>query len=327
MNGHKIPPPKIIDIEICNICNYNCTVCTCGNGKLNRPKGVLNFTNFKRIADILLAEQVGATIRINCIGEPFLNKYIYEILQYGFTSNLFGTTPVLLNTNASILDAKKLKQFGTGIHLQISLDSIYPEIYKIYRNNKEKYYEQAIKNIKDVARENIPATLFTLVTRHNEDHLDAILQFGNNVGLQVVFLPFHCSPFNVLHSQLPAGVNIEDNYITRAFVTKEDFDAFSPVTPHASEYIVYSATKNPSIYQRHGTNKISCNYTAISWIGTFGEVIPCCLEAYYNTLTFGNIIKQNTFIDIWESEKYVKFRRQLINRTTASHSPCRICFK
>ncbi|MBU1004088.1 MAG: radical SAM protein [Proteobacteria bacterium] len=320
--------PRIIDIEISTVCNYKCTVCTRGNGKINRPKKILSLESFNRLGDILSADGIDATIRINCIGEPFTNRYIYDILDNGLARGVLGKGAVVINTNASLIDVERLKIFGRQVHLQISLDSTRPEIYQIYRNNEDRFYRSAMANIAELAKTEVRVGLFTLVTRHNQDHLDEIRQFGESLGLPVTFLPFHCSPFNVVQDDLPPGVSVEDNFITRAFVTKEDFDDYSPTAPWTSNFVVYGPDGNgKGIYRRNGGLKKACQYSEISWIGPSGEVLPCCLEAYFNTKTFGNVFEVGSFRKIWESHEYRAFRSDLSNRAQAAHSPCRICFK
>jgi len=320
--------PKVIDIEICNVCNYNCTVCTTGNGRINRKKTIMNAVQFERLLDILENDEIRGVPRINCIGEPFMNPDLYKIIEIlNKRGHINEERPVVINTNASLIDVDRLKKLGKMVHLQVSLDSIRHEVYAIYRNNHEKFFLRAIKSIRELSRTSVRMDLFTLVTRHNENHLGEIKLFADRLGVPIHFLAFHCSPFGVTADMLPDSVRMEDNWITRTYVTSVDFEAFSPQKPESQQFVQYQKDEDLGLYRRKGDSSKPCQYTSIVWIGPDGEVLPCCLEAYYNTISFGNVFNVGSLKKIWRSRRYEEFRRNLLNRSQASHGPCRICFK
>lgn len=54
-----------------------------------------------------------------------------------------------------------------------------------------------------------------------------------------------------------------------------------------------------------------------------GNVLPC-YDDYHQQNIMGNV-QERPLIDIWNSEKYIKFRRDLANRKRSLYSPCNEC--
>lgn len=313
-------PPLRVDIEVCNICNYNCLVCTTGNGRINRPRQFLTIQGLQEILTKLETADV-KQINVNCIGEPFLNPEIYGII--GFLDTIGKETS--LPTNASVIKPERLRNF-TRLHLKVSLDSTRYESYRAYRRTSRANYERAIANIRLLADIGIPFELSTLVTRYNQDHLDEIQAFADGLGVKVSFKPIICSPFGVTQQMLPKGVTLEDNWVGRKYVHSEDHAALAATGEAAELYSKYQWDEALGLYCNPHELK-ACPFIHTTWICADGMVLPCCFEAYYSTVEFGNIFEAESFGDIWLSQKYLAFRREMLKPAQSSHGPCRICTK
>jgi len=64
--------PLFLMVEPTNVCNLRCPACPTGSGKLNRPKRMMRFEEYKRIIDQVKNKVIG--IALWNYGEPFLNK-------------------------------------------------------------------------------------------------------------------------------------------------------------------------------------------------------------------------------------------------------------
>ena len=318
--------PQYIDIEVGNLCNYNCSVCTTGSKRINREKCFLSKEKFIDILSILKSEKVKSNIRINCIGEPFLNKDIYDIIDILVSENNYYKEKILINTNASLIDIERLSKYCDKLQLHISLDSIKEDAYLAYRNTTSENFLRSIENIKELSKiSKYWIKLFTIVTKFNEDHLEDIKKFASDLGVQLFFTDFHCSPFGVKQNMLPEGVSEKANNVVRRFITPEDYDAYIP--RNLKNYDVYKFNEKLGLYETKVEQPITCSYVSKAWICADGTVLSCCLEAYYMTINFGNIFQTRSFKDIWHSEKYTKFRRGLLNTKNSEHGACRICSK
>jgi MoaA/NifB/PqqE/SkfB family radical SAM enzyme len=313
-------PPARIDLEVCNFCNYNCVVCTTGNGLIKRPRQFLTLEGFKQI---LAKLDVGGAerININCIGEPFLNPEIYDILDC--LERLGKTTH--LPTNASLLDPERLQHFSR-LQLKVSLDSTRFEAYHAYRRTTRVNFDRALANIRRLAELEIPFDLTALVTRHNQDHLDEIQAFADELGVQLSLKPIICSPFGVTQEMLPPGVKVADNWVGRKYVAPQDHDCLAATGDLAERFSKYRWDKGLGLYVNpHELS--SCPFVRTVWICADGQVLPCCFEAYYSTVSFGNIFDVDSLRDIWLSPEYLAFRRGMLDPARSPHPACRICTK
>lgn len=136
------PFPRIVKIDTCNICNYNCVFCP--QSKQVNKKGCID----KELCMRIIKDAYDAGGRELCLsmtGEPLLNRDLEKYIAYA--KNL-GYRYIFLNTNGYLLDDKR----AVGI-LEAGLDSM-----KVSVNSAKKSYQlihgidgfdRVIKNIKN----------------------------------------------------------------------------------------------------------------------------------------------------------------------------------
>lgn len=94
-------------------------------------------------------------------------------------------------------------------------------------------------------------------------------------------------------------------------------DLFSKITLEEKSHINYEAKNEDTLglYNRGGSVKLKTDLYPISCNPMFvgvrhnGDVSVCCND-YYNEINFGNV-NEKKLIDIWNSEAYSKFRRDI----------------
>lgn len=313
--------PARIDVEITNACNFNCSVCSTGNRRLNRPKAHLNPNRFREILAKIDHSRLDS-VNINCIGEPFINPHIYEILTM---VDGIGKR-VSIPTNASLIDPQHLKQLSSNISYTVSLDGVDYATFNGYRHTTEDNFKKVIRILREMADLGINFSLVSLVSRHNQNHLDEIQAFADELGVPVKFKPIICSPYGVTQEMLPKGVKETDNWVGRRYVAPKDYANLAQTGKRVESRTKYLFDKDLNLYVNPDTFVI-CPYIFSSWICADGTVIPCCFEAYYNTVNFGNIFEASSFNQIWLSRTYLDFRRGMMDVSRSSHGPCRICTK
>lgn len=154
--------PFHVEFEIVSVCNLNCIYCYAQpfSNKIP-PIGDLSrlFSKTKSEAnpfEVLLAG-----------GEPFMRKDIIDVIE--LAENTFKNI-ITVSTNGTLLpklsedDLERLRRLtGKGVTVQVSIDSIKPEI-----NDKVRGKTSATLNGLDVLeKNNIPFTINTVVTAYN----------------------------------------------------------------------------------------------------------------------------------------------------------------
>lgn len=115
--------PWIVDVEATNVCNLNCQMCS--RQIMKRPQGFMSFDTFKKIADE--CEINGAGIRFIRWGEPFLNPFLIDYLEYA----KLGKIPVHITNNGQIISLNQVQAI-----IDAGLDSI---IFSMQGATKEGY--------------------------------------------------------------------------------------------------------------------------------------------------------------------------------------------
>lgn len=269
--------PFLVEIEPTNRCNLKCSLCLTGAEMLKRTKGDMPLGGFKRIINQLKGSIVYLVLYF--LGEPLLNLQIFQMIEYAKKHKIF----IRLSSNFNFDN----KQNITNIincrvdELVISLDCATPQTYFAYKKNRD--FERVIKNIKlliQARREKLKPfiNLQLLLMRHTENEI---------------------SEFR----KLVRSLNVDRGIIKKVRVDSLGIEPKRIFLPKNNKYI-RSAYKNNS--------KESVCYRP--WISTLflwdGSVIPCCfdMEGEYN---FGNISYLN-FEQIWNNEKYIHFRSQML---------------
>jgi len=229
-------------------------------------------------------------------GEPYLNPDFLDMVKYASDRGIYTAT----STNAHYLkdeNAKRTVESGLD-RMIISIDGTTQETYENYRigGNLEKVIEGA-KNVvkwKKELNSKTPHLIFQfLVVKPNEHQLEDVKKLGKEVGVDEV---------RFKTAQIYDYENDPNNLI-----------------PDNQKYSRYKKTaegqtslKNPLL---NHCWKLwhSC---VLTWDGL---VVPCCFDKDA-THQLGDL-KQNTFDEIWQGEKYQEFRTSLFR----SRSEIDIC--
>ena len=104
MNDLQPPdPPRTLFLELTSHCNMHCSFCP--SDVLGRPKGHIDDGRVRRFLDQLHTLGIRAPVLLNVLGEPLLNKRVYEYLDLLEQAG----HPVTLITNMSLLGDKSVQ--------------------------------------------------------------------------------------------------------------------------------------------------------------------------------------------------------------------------
>jgi radical SAM protein with 4Fe4S-binding SPASM domain len=128
-NSHApLDPPKTLFIELTSHCNMHCTFCP--SDILRRRKEHLADSRFRKLMDELQALDIKTPVLLNVLGEPLLNKKLFEYLEL---FEAYGH-PVTLITNMTLLADKRIQREilkHNNVTLAMSLQTVTRLAYRM----------------------------------------------------------------------------------------------------------------------------------------------------------------------------------------------------
>ena len=292
--------PVNITIEPCSVCNLRCPGCETGKNILNREKGMLSLENFKKIIDRI--KPFANSIYLYYMGEPFVNKDIYEMIAYAKKHRIFVTTC----TNGSFIDAIRLVDSGLD-EISFQIGGLTQETHEVYRRGS--VLTEIEKNIRALSEEkkrrgaSHPRILIGyILMKHNEHE---IARKGEDM-LALKARQWGADGFTVIS---PAFRSV-----------KEALEEL----PSDKKYWLYDeeTLKNGRLVS------VSYKHNDCSWIwystviNINGDIVPCCRDVYLG-YKMGNIFEK-PLEDIWNNEKYRSFRRKIMT-SKKDITMCDVC--
>ncbi len=275
-------------IDICNVCNLRCPLCPTGIDTLGRVQGVMRFEEYRRILDRV--KDFALVVSLYNHGEPFLNKDIFDIVEYTARNNV-GTN-VSSNLNWPLpIDPKDIVRSGLE-YLTVSLDGVTQESYQEYRvgGHIQEVFDN-MRNLLAARKELRSKTPFVewqfIVFKHNEKEIERARQLAAEWGVDLIRF--------VAPAVQPESMGDRDFY-----------EKWMPENPLYLERTPALAAERGYIYDR------TCFYLYRSMaIHYGGGVTPCCFT-HERKYDFGDILK-NTVEEIWNNHHY-RSARTLFNR-------------
>ncbi len=277
--------PAGISVEPSANCNLQCPECPRGTGILSRQSGNMPFALYKNIIDELAPYLMNVQLFFQ--GEPFLNKEIFDFIDYASLKNKLFT---IISTNGHFLDentAQKVVLSGLD-KLIISLDGISPETYEKYRKGGD--FNKVISGIKNIvsAKERLQSAtplivIQFLVFRYNEDEMDGMKKLCRT--LKVDKLEFKSAQIY-------------------------DFENNTNIIPSIEKYARYKKNKQGKYVIKSKLKNHCKRLWTTSVISNKGHVLPCCFDkdAQYSA----GVLSPLKFAEINNNEKSISFRKQLL---------------
>lgn len=276
--------PVALAIEPTTSCNLRCPECPSGLRSFTRPTGMLEKTLFENVISELKDTLLYLTFYFQ--GEPFLHKDFLEMVKFASNKGIYTST----STNAHYLNYENAKAtIKSGLdRVIISLDGTTQDTYQQYRigGSLDKVIE-GTKNLiaaKLELNSSTPHIIFQfLVVKPNEHQIGEATELSKSLGVDEI-----------------------------RFKTAQiyDYENGSGLIPENDKYARYRKNTEGK-YEIKNKLLNHCwkmwHSAVITWDGL---VVPCCFDkdAEYR---MGNVSKQ-TFKEVWMSEKYLSFRKQLI---------------
>jgi radical SAM protein with 4Fe4S-binding SPASM domain len=288
--------PRALQIEVTNLCNLRCEMCYINDLK-REQLGSMTFENFKKIIDKNF--NYWHTIKLWGIGEPFVNKDIFKMIEYEKSKGRY----VVISTNGNLLTrdiCEKIVDSGLD-RLLVSVDAATPKLYNRIRRGGN--FKRLISNLKALnkvieKKGRGPIVSFTTVAmKENVKELYKIVKLASTLKIKRMLVQeVQLSKPGIMMSNQQKINDLEDiNHILK--------DVYSYGRKHGVLVII------PEI--RIKTKRESC---VSPWMQAYvtwdGLVTPCCRNISSSHYVCGNLFKEN-MNHIWNNKKYKTFREML----------------
>ena len=288
--------PFLIYLDPSSLCNFRCMFCPSGHKetikKLEYQKTIMSLELFEKIVrDLGEFDKPVKVLRMNKIGEPFLNKNLSKMVACAKKSG--SVESIDLATNGSLFTHKNLGQLvEAGLdRLNISVEGM----------NREQYAKYAGFNI------DFPKFIENVKWLYpNRGKCEVTIKIPGNF---------------LTEEQKKEFFDTFGNYCDRIFI--EDI---APIWPafDVERYSGIKITKGEGQYKQPLQKKETCSYIFYSVaINADGTVSACCPD-WEQKLIVGDV-RTESLKSIWNSTRINSLRRQHLEGKRGDNAVCSKC--
>ena len=298
--------PIKMDIEPTSMCNLKCHMCIVSTSGYKGTS--LSFDKFKDILD----KQIGVfELKIQGLGEPFLNKDFTKMVKYASDLDIWTRS----TTNATILhendNYKEIIDANIG-ELQISVDGVKKETYEKIRikSNFEKVSNNC-KLINNYQKEKgVQKTrMWTLLQKDNYEDLYKFPKFAKELGFDRLTISIDVNGWG---DDEWSKINSEK----KVELTQDDIDKLLEISDEIDLDLTFW-----DISTKYNKSNI-CEWPfSRGMISADSNVVPCCIISDPKIYTFGNVAD---FDAIWFDD-YKEFRENHIDGKIPE--VCKFCYE
>jgi len=315
--------PRSLYLETTNRCDSKCQTCIRTFQALEPPADL----TLERVQAIVAQFPVLDRVVLHGIGEPLLNRQIFDIVGYLKTR----VASVLFNSDAISLTAPRADRLvESGLdEYRVSMDAATAATYRRLRGVDR--FERVTANVarltalqRRLGRTTPRVSLWFTATRANLDELPGFVQLAADLGVGEVYvqrLVFNglglATEANALHGKLKAQ-EVERLAEAEALATRHGVAMrASGLTSPLASLQASDDTRPWAGCQRPWT---------LAYVTANGNVLPCCVSPWvardYAGLILGNAFHEG-FATVWDGPRYQKFRTDF--ESTTPPDPCRGC--
>lgn len=304
--NHVPALPTTLDIEPNNWCNFKCDHCQVTHW--DKPKSELSIERFtqiiKQFPNLLL-------VKVQGMGEPFLNKSTIGMLENLDSKGIQATTI----SNGSVITEKLIERLSKLKHTSIafSMDGATKNTFEGIRIKGN--FDKVVDNIKKLTKycPNLDVSFWIVVTNKNYKECEATIDIARETGVNNITFQTYLSNWG--KDEMAQKINdtkmekLKINHNINLAVKEGDSKEVQ-VNRYDGDYMT---TSKP------------CKWPWTSmYIDASGNVVPCCVLADSDTMSFGNVFEENVK-NIWNSKKYISFRKR--HATGDIPDVCKACYQ
>ena len=301
--------PKMIVIDPTNHCDLKCPMCPTGIGDKSVDRGLMTLKHYKAVID-----RLGTwlqSVNMYSWGEGTLNKSFVEMVRHTACTHGIRT---ITNLNLNLLNDEQVEGLATsGLDkLIVSVDGATQEAYEVYRvgGNIEKVFNNMRRLVEANKRHNSNMRVIWqfLVMKQNEQQIDLAREIAKEIGVEISFGMVRAGMKEDLTEK------VEDNI--------QKFREWMPENPDFNRYNLEEKTRKKQPNQQHAM------FCKRPWMETFinwnGDVFPCGCVMTEKKYSMGNVFEED-FDDVWNGEKYIAARKELLGQGNDLETICHIC--
>ncbi len=305
--------PITMDVEPTTGCNFRCTMCQVSSPGFKAKN--MSLDTFEK-----LIEQNPQLIKIKLqgMGEPLVNKNFFEMINICDKNGVFVETV----TNGSLLNDKNIEKIINSNSIYKVSISVDGSTKKTFENIRVKSnFDNVINNIKNLSnkikfhKKDINLRALCLIQKSNFNEFEEILLLCKKLGFdeleyQVQLTGWGKSEWEQINQENDINFeNYEDKNKLKAIINKYKDKNFKA-----------SIAENNIL-----TKDNKCSYPWHNpYISSEGKVVPCCMVADPEIITFGDINKYS-FNKIWNSKEFLNFRSSITNHKLRDF--CKNCYR
>jgi len=300
--------PIRADIEPTTGCNFKCTMC-----QVSSPDFIKRNMSLKTFKKIIDQNPQFIKIKIQGLGEPLVNKEIFEMIKYANDKFIKVNTV----TNGSLLNNENIKKIlAVKINeLSISIDGASKKVFETIRLGSN--FDTVIKNVENLTSnrsKNIKKIQsLTLIQKKNFSELEDIIKLCKRLNLdeiqfQYLLTSWGKDDWKTINNE--QQIDNENKFFDLIQMYQRKYQD--------NNFKIGVITKNKF------TEYNKCNYPwETPYFSTQGFVVPCCMIANPEVVNFGNITNMN-FYSIWNNKQYDDLRLSINNHKLKDY--CKNCY-
>ncbi len=316
--------PRSLYLETTNRCDSKCQTCIRTFQTLEPPKD-LTLAELKGIVDQF---PVLDRVVLHGIGEPLLNRELFEIIAY---LKARGAAVVFNSDAISLTPRRAVRLVESGLdEYRVSMDAATPETYRAIRGVDQ--FDRVVRNVRGLIEHQKECdasaprvSLWFTAMRANLDELPALVRLAGSIGVPEVYvqrLVYYGEGLAVRGQSLHGAIyEREARLIEEAEALARTlglgFGASGRTTPLESLRGTDLGKRPWAGCQRPWT---------LAYVTANGNVLPCCIAPWtardYRGAILGNAF-QEEFSTIWNGERYRQFRIDF--ESESPPDPCRGC--
>lgn len=320
-----------LQISLTQNCNLLCKHCMRTNKFIQKD---ISFETFKKYLSNFHPEMCYCLL-LSDFGEPFLRKDLVDILRYVKSEGFERVDVVSNGTLFKNHDIKAIVKERLLRKISISLEAATKEMFESIRGTNFDGFYSNIKLLRDYKDEFMSKQpdifLSTVCMKTNLLELPRIMDLAHKLRIDFVdFVHLNSVSLDIFNPNMNLPAFQGKLCISEQHLDTCDSELVKDIFRQIHEKsLQYNITYLPPENYLHQENagdplqiaKAKCEIP-YKWIqiGSDGSIFPCCQIS--KKITVGNL-NDNTFEQIWNSEKFKKFRGDLEAGTP--NDWCKIC--
>jgi len=288
-----MPPfPRLMDVELTNLCNFHCLMCPVGIGTQQRPKGTMSEEIFSRVLD--QAAEHGCHLRFILWGEPTLHPHwldwMTRVVDRGLNAHF--------NTNGSRITEDDMRRLvDSGVQsMKFSFQGVDQKSYREMRSTD--YFEELLGKVQRLyeIRGAAPSPFIHVSTTITYEGPELVRAFRDRV------------------SAFTDKVTIGRTELGR-------FDASGASLSAEERALLEHMKQEDKLVRKHPRCPEIFDKLSVYWDG---RVTACCRD-FDGVMLLGDI-REQTLAEIWRSEKLSAYRQALARDEYDKFPLCRVCW-